>query len=78
MALAQHRQGTQYKQDDRTRDPRCVVKGKVSWMLGGLGLLVLTYILDQGCDVLPTKDSLVLVADSTRGKPRPGKRSSRP
>ena len=47
-------------------------------MLGGLGLLVLTYILDQGCDVLPTKDSLVLVADSTRGKPRPGKRSSRP
>lgn len=67
MALAQHRQGTQYKQDDRTHDPRCVVSGKVSWMLGGLGLLVLTYILDQWCDVLPTKDSLVLVADSTRG-----------
>lgn len=46
--------------------PGCAVTGQVSWMVGGLELPVLMYFLDQGCDVLPTKDLLVPVADSTR------------
>ena len=53
-----------------TCDPGCAVTGQVSWMMGGLELPVLTYFLDQGCDVLPTKDLLVPAAGSTREKAR--------